>query len=273
MSEADCPLNEADSPFSDAADNSGHSRRKPVVGRLAEPPRRAFRARGSFIKRCGDCRLPASHCICRFRDVLRAQAVTADSAAEFWLLMHPDEQHKPTNTGRLIADCLARTRIFTWHRKEPPAGFVELCQNPTYAPMLVFPAPPERYEERLIELPLVINRAGPGEAKGPTPVFILLDGTWQQAGKMFRLTHYLQTLPVLSLSPNYRSAYRLRRAAHAGQLCTAEVAAELLLLLGAEDAALQMHNYLQVFSEHYSAARNNHPLREESAAMRSLSGG
>ena len=177
--------------------------------------------------------------------------------------MHPDELHKPTNTGRLIADCVPQTRIFTWHRKEPPTGFVELCQNPSYAPMIVFPAPPDRYEERLLEYPIKTS------AK---PVFILLDGTWQQAGKMFRLTHYLQSLPVLSLSPDYASGYRLRRSVHAGQLCTAEVAAELLQVVGAGDAAREMHSYLTVFSEHYTAARNNHPIREESEAMRFLTG-
>lgn len=235
------------------------SRRKPVVGQLQDPPRRAFRARGSFVKRCDDCRLPASHCICRFKPVLSEP----DQTAEFWLLMHPDEIHKPTNTGRLIADCMPGTRIFTWHRKEPPAGFVELCRDPAYAPMLVFPAPPDRYEERLLERPPETN------AK---PVFILLDGTWQQAGKMFRLTHYLQHLPVLSLSPDYRSQYRLRRSVHAGQLCTAEVAAELLGVVGETDAALRMHSYLTVFSDHYSAARNNHPVQRVSEAMRTLGG-
>jgi DTW domain-containing protein YfiP len=251
--------------------SSERSRRKPSVGRLEHPPQRPFRARGSFVKRCDDCQLPASHCICRFRPRFGDCTVCenggrcgrCEPAAEFWLLMHPDERHKPTNTGRLIADCLPRTRIFTWHRKEPPAGFVELCRDPAYAPMIVFPAPPDRYEERLIDSP---------PATGAKPVFILLDGTWQQAGKMFRLTHYLQSLPVLSLSPNYPSRYRLRRSVHAGQLCTAEVAAELLQTLGAEEAALRMHSYLTVFSEHYSAARNNHSVREETEAMRFLAG-
>lgn len=235
------------------------SRRQSSVGQLENPPRRAFRARGSFVKRCDDCQLPASHCICRFRP--RLGGAEAEPVAEFWLLMHPDEQYKPTNTGRLIADCLPGTRLFTWHRKVPPPGFVDLCQDPTYAPMLVFPAPPDRYEERLIE------RLPDTAAK---PVFILLDGTWQQAGKMFRLTQYLRSLPVLSLSPGYRSQYRLRRSVHAGQLCTAEVAAELLQLAGADAAALQMHQYLSIFSEHYSAARNNHPVVEETEAMRAL---
>lgn len=250
---------------SDAVDpnepgEAGRSRRKPSVGYLENAPRRPFRARGSFVKRCQECRLPASHCICRFRPALAEHGGLPN--AEFWLLMHPDEQHKPTNTGRLIADCLPQTRVFIWHRKDPPAGFIEACEDPSYAPMLVFPAPPDRYEDRLIERP--------PESRAK-PVFILLDGTWQQAGKMFRLTSYLQSLPVLSLSPDYHSQYRLRRSVHAGQLCTAEVAAELLQVIGADAAALQMHSYLTVFSEHYSAARNNHPLRHETEAMRALS--
>lgn len=252
------------------------SRSKPQVGYLENPPRRQFRARGSFVKRCGDCQLPDSHCICRFRPRLpgcscangalescNGACACCDSLPEFWLLMHPDEQYKPTNTGRLIGDCLPRTRVFTWHRKEAPAGFLELCRDPTYAPVIVFPAPPDRYEERLIEtLP---------DTGGKT-AFILLDGTWQQAGKMFRLTRYLESLPVLSLSPQNASNYRLRRAVHPGQLCTAEVAAELLAFAGAHHQARQMHSYFSVFSDHYTAARNNHALAGETEAMRFLAG-
>lgn len=262
------------------------SRSKPRVGRLENPPRREFRARGSFVQRCGGCQLPDSHCICRFRPRLRgcscgdiaARAsnegpvcTACGSIAEFWLLMHPDEQYKPTNTGRLIRDCLPTTRVFTWHRKEPPPGFLELCQDPAYAPVIVFPAPPDRYEDRLIEaLPQKLEQ---GQHDTPLKTaFILLDGTWQQAGKMFRLTRYLESLPVLSLSPTFASRYRLRRAVHPGQLCTAEVAAELLAFAGADHAARQMHSYFTVFSDHYTAARNNRPVAGETEAMQFLTG-
>ncbi len=40
------------------------------------------------------------------------------------------------------------------------------------------------------------------------PLFILLDGTWSEARKMFRKSPYLEHLPVLSLAPEQLSRYK-----------------------------------------------------------------
>ncbi len=70
------------------------------------PPRREFKARGSFTERCPGCNLPVLNCLCPYR-------VSAGSEARVWLLTHPLEHLKPTNTGRLIGDVLPDTEVFT----------------------------------------------------------------------------------------------------------------------------------------------------------------
>jgi len=66
--------------------------------------------------------------------------------------------------------------------------------------------------------------------------------------EMFRSSRYLDQLPVLSLQPGRQSGYGLRRAAHYGQLCTVEVAAELLRLVGDQTSGDWLDRYFRVFS-------------------------
>ena len=100
--------------------------------RSGEAP--AFRARGAYVRRCADCRLPHKVCICAYRPRL-------ESAAEFWLLMHRKEINKPTNTGRLIADCLPETQLFLWERLDPGQALVSALARTDVQPWLIFPAP------------------------------------------------------------------------------------------------------------------------------------
>ena len=72
---------------------------------------------------------------------------------------------------------------------------------------------------------------------GKPPLFIMLDGTWPEARKMFRKSPYLDNLPVISVDLSRLSAYRLREAQAEGQYCTAEVAIALLDMAGDTGAA------------------------------------
>jgi len=172
--------------------------------------------------------------------------------ARFVLLMHHNERFKPTNTGRLIADCFSDTRIFEWSRTEPAPEFLQLLQDQRYQPYLVFPEG-EDYQQRMVTY----------KASAKRPLFILLDGTWRQARRMFRHSHYLQHLPVITLPERpANSRYHLRKAARPGQLCTAEVAAEFLAVMGDFAGAEVLMAYFEVFNEHYRAARLSRPLND-----------
>ena len=63
------------------------------------------------------------------------------------------------------------------------------------------------------------------EITGKKPLFILLDGTWPEARKMFNKSPYLDGFPVLAIKPDALSTYGMRVAHSDEHLCTAEVAA------------------------------------------------
>ncbi|MFW1678422.1 tRNA-uridine aminocarboxypropyltransferase [Pontibacter sp. JAM-7] len=214
-----------------------------------------FIARGSRTHRCPECLLAIRVCICSYR-------TSAQGDASFVLLMHHNESFKPTNTGRLIADCFPDTKIFEWSRTQPPLTFLALLNDTSYQPYLVFPAGPG-YEDRMVQYPATQKR----------PLFILLDGTWRQARRMFRLSKYLQHLPVITLPQTARtSRYHLRQSATPEQLCTAEIAAELLHLIGDHTAGDLLMAYFDVFNEHYRAARLTRPLQAEMPAKQFILG-
>lgn len=207
-------------------------------------PRRPFNARGSFIRRCEGCRMPRDFCICHYRTETQARA-------EFWVLMHIEEVNKPTNTARLIGDTLPSTRVFPWQRMNPPQEFVALLKDERYQPFIIFPDDQPDYQHRVVQ----DYPAARKQQQQKIPVFILLDGTWRQARKMFRQSDYLQELPVLPVKAKRKTSYQLRKPASEAHLCTAEVGIELLEMAGDKEAAEVLENYFAVFNQGYAAAR------------------
>ncbi|NBF06390.1 DTW domain-containing protein [Pseudomonas sp. Fl5BN2] len=200
---------------------------------------RPFFARGSRAERCPRCRVIPSHCLCSWRP-----HVTANSA--MCLVMHDVEPLKPSNTGWLIADVIADTSAFSWSRTEVDPQLLALLADPQWQPYIVFPGEfvaPER----------VVSEVR--QEEGKRPLFILLDATWSEARKMFRKSPYLEHLPVLSLSPEKLSRYKLRRSKRDDHFCTAEVAALCLELAGDEHVSQVLDAYLDVFSTHYLSAK------------------
>ncbi|MFN3495980.1 MAG: tRNA-uridine aminocarboxypropyltransferase, partial [Hydrogenophaga sp.] len=221
-------------------------------------------ARGSGGGRCVGCRLVASHCVCALRPPVQAQAGVC-------LIMGDIEALKPSNTGWLIADLVANTFAFGWSRTAVDPALLALLTDPQWQPYLVFPGeyvPSQRVVTDLL-------RCGGAEADGTLgggrrPLFVLLDGTWSEARKMFRKSPYLDRLPVLSLHPGQLSSYRLRRSSRDDQFCTAEVAALCLDMAGEPHAADALNAWLDVFSAHYLSAKRHLPLDRMSEAHQRL---
>jgi len=252
------------SPLSDPAE-TGHAVSRLRTARLAASSK-PYVARGSGAGRCGGCRLIASHCICDLRPSV------AQTRAGMCLIMGDIEALKPSNTGWLVADLVADTYAFGWSRTAVDPALLALLTDPQWQPYVVFPgefvAQGRRVHERL---------PPPDETGGMTnaapikrPLFILLDGTWAEARKMFRKSPYLDALPVLSLHPEHVSNYRLRRSAHDHHFCTSEVAALCLQLAGEERTAQQLAAWLDVFGAHYLSARCSQPLDRDSPAHQRL---
>ncbi len=213
----------------------------------AAHPRKPFQARGSFIKRCDGCRMPRDFCICGFRTPVTTQA-------EFWVLMHREELNKPTNTARLIGDTLPSSRVFMWQRNAPSEALLALLQDERYQPFVIFPDDQPDYQHRVV----AYDQAREAQT-ARIPVFILLDGTWRQARRMFRKSPYLDHLPVLPVRSSRKTLYRLRKPASEAHLCTAEVGIALLEMAGETRAAQVLQHYFQVFNEGYAAARKQTP--------------
>jgi len=177
------------------------------------------------------------------------------------LLMHDVEPMKPSNTGWLIADVIDDTTAFAWSRTEVDPDLLTLLADPQWQPYIVFPGEfvaPER----------VVSEVKVGQSK--RPLFILLDGTWGEARKMFSRSPYLDGLPVLSLQPEQITQYKLRRSGRDDHFCTSEVAALCMDLAGEHVAAQTLEAYLAVFTHHYLRAKNQQPIAWEGAAHKRL---
>ena len=211
-------------------------------------------ARGYRLLRCSTCYLSSDVCIC-------AWTPTIHTSAQFWLLMHPDECRKPTNTARLIGASIPHTRFFLWYRTVPPAELIALLTDCQFTPYLLVPHGDATLFEGLRERPWLPDRV---------PAFVLLDGTWSQARKMLHRSPYLQGIPRLAIQPRAPSTYRLRCQRCAQHLSTVEVAIALLAQLDEMTASHVLHAYFRVFAERSMAARHGHPLKKSLPEMAQL---
>ena len=215
-----------------------------------------FLARGGFKQeRCAGCRLRPSHCLCALRPLVPTRAGVC-------LLMADIEPLKPSNTGWLVADVVADTFAFGWSRTATDPALMALLSDPQWQPYVVFPgeyAAPERVVHSLLR-PDALD----AESR-KRPLFILLDGTWAEARKMFGRSPCLDHLPVLSLQPDQTSQYKLRRSRRDDHFCTSEVAALCLNLAGEHLAEQTLEAYLDVFTHHYLQARNQLPVAWDGA--------
>jgi DTW domain-containing protein YfiP len=201
-------------------------------------------ARGYKLQRCTRCYLPLDGCICALTPTLHTQS-------QWWILIHPDEYTKPSNTARLIGATIPHTRFFPWHRTAPPTALMALLRESRFMPYLLFPHGDPTLFAHLRARPWLPDRA---------PAFVLLDGTWSQARKIFSRSPYLHHLPRMALQPLRPSAYTLRHQRCATHLCTVEVAIALLEQLEEPTASSVLQAYFRLFAASYMAARHGHRL-------------
>lgn len=206
-----------------------------------------YKSRGQRVVRCELCRLAEPFCIC-----LLVPKVTSN--AGFLLLMYDTEVLKPSNTGKLIADLIPDTFAFLWSRTEENPELLALLSDENWQPMIVFPKAYAGENRQIFDNKIVLS-------SGKRPLFIMLDGCWREAKKMFRRSPYLQNLPVVSFTPKMpenekeiSSRYQIRLAANNTELATAEVAAQILALTGEQTNADLLDLWFDVFSYQYQRA-------------------
>jgi DTW domain-containing protein YfiP len=210
---------------------------------------RPFHARGSRVIRCQSCLLPQKNCLCGSWQVQQARS-------SFCLVMYDTEPLKPSNTGRLIADILPDTQAFLWSRTQVDPLLQQAIADPQRQAYVVFPA---SYAQ---ETRPVVTEVAPNSKP---PLFIMLDGTWCEARKMFRKSPYLDHLPVFSLNMHTTSQYKLREKQQEDRYCTVEVASALLEKAGDNLAADTMNRHFYNFREKYLAGKTVAPDSELTA--------
>ena len=230
-----------------------HNVHKLATERLAKSTK-PFKARGGRLIRCEYCMLGKQFCICEHQP-------TVNSTAGFMLVMFDYEMIKPSNTGRLIADVIPDTFAFQWSRTEPEQAMLDIIQDPQWQPFIIFP------EEYVVER----ERVQTGELaleSGKRPLYILLDGSWREAKKIFKKSEWLQDLPVISFDPEIVSQYQIRTAAKDNQLATAEVASLVLSHHGEQANADILACWFNVFKERYLAGTKQLDVGVDAALKR-----
>ncbi len=209
-----------------------HQLHKERLARSTKP----FNARGASVTRCEFCQVHVDYCICEYQPNIQSNAA-------FLLIMFDTEVLKPSNTGKLIADLIPETHAYLWSRTEPNSEMLALLQDPSYQAFVIFP------EEQIENKSLVTNSIM--VENGKKPLFILLDGSWREAGRMYRKSPYLHHFPVLSFNSEHLSSYIMRKASKDHQLATAEVASLVLDLFGEKENAKHLEYWFELFREHY----------------------
>ncbi|PYF77809.1 DTW domain-containing protein [Marinomonas alcarazii] len=129
-----------------------------------------------------------------------------------WLLTHSEELKKKTGTGKLVEEIMGTDcKVIIWSRVAPNPDIINLPLNNS---LLIFPDN-NIDSTQSNQLPLNIEN------------IIVIDGTWQQAQKMYNQSPYLKKFTHYEIK-DMKSVFSKRRNQKTTGLCTAEVAIHLL---------------------------------------------
>lgn len=222
---------------------------------------KAFKARGSIVKRCSNCQLALFACMCSWQ-------LTRNSDIRFILVVHRKELYKTTNTGRLIADLFPEsTSAYLWSRTEPDLQLLAEIKDSSRQLALLFPEKQEKAlkpsESKPSLKPAEQKPAQQQKTLDERPLtVILLDGTWKQASRMANLSAWLQGIERIGINTKEISQEQvsyIRKADHDFQLSTAQAAACILREQGKLENAELLEHYFSVFNQHCKATRSNIP--------------
>lgn len=204
---------------------------------------------------CDKCGLPIINCICNIVPKIKTKS-------KIWILSTEREFRRPSNTARLLKLVNPdSTEFFLWERTKSPEKLIEHINNNFFQTYILFPIDDDLQEKDFINMNLSNNwnidyKQSKYEISYKTPAFILLDGTWKEAAKMFRRSEYLKNITKISLKPSYNSEYTLRKGASNGELCTVEAAIEILKLNDELENAKIIKDVFDLFMKSFKAGSN-----------------
>ncbi len=174
--------------------------------------RRSIHVRGVLESRemCWRCRRPARVCYC-------AAVQPIATRTRVVILQHPRESDVPINTARIAELALSNSTLHVGLDFSSDVAFQAALSNPDAPPILLYPG--DGAKDLAIDPPT-----------GPVTL-VVVDGTWWQASKLFKLNPALRDLPRYGLSPAEESRYRIRREPEVHCLSTIEALAAALAVL------------------------------------------
>lgn len=206
---------------------------------------------------CDTCALVKEFCICE-------HTPNITSNLNFILLTHSNELKKRNNTGILIEKSMPTTRLIEWMRKEPSQDLLRLIAEEDELYLLY----PEMDEDKNADMAsskesnskthnLNTEIYSQNLEKNKSIYIIILDGTWQEAQKIYNRSDYLKGIKRLSLSPDSLSEYKLRRKKDEKHLCTVEAAIICLDMFDEGDNSKTLKEYFEIFQKNYAYSQSH----------------
>jgi len=153
---------------------------------------------------------------------------------KIFLLTHERELHRATNTGAIALESANEVveRVL-WERVNPNKDLTRLIENN--------------------EAVLLYSKAESSSAVSKPTIeeyenIIIIDGTWQEAKKIFNQSSYLKNAPQFTLKTANASLYNLRANQPKGGLCTVECIIEVLRLKGQHKVAAELSLKFEQFN-------------------------
>jgi DTW domain-containing protein YfiP len=138
---------------------------------------------------------------------------------KIFLLTHQRELDRKTNTGTIaVNNTDGMVERIIWERVNPNSDLIELFNN--NKALLLYPTD----DDTSADIKDFDN-------------IVVIDSTWQEAQKIYNRSPYLKAAPKAVLSPEYQSAFQLRRNQREDGLCTIECVIELLRIKDREQLA------------------------------------
>jgi DTW domain-containing protein len=180
----------------------------PVVPYPPYLPPPGGRARGRRLRRCDSCALGEALCVCAELPRLKART-------RIVLIVHHDELHKPSSSGRLVANVLSNSDVIV---RGSPSGRDTEVRLPEGGACVLFPSAAAE----------LLTAAAPCTLVGP-------EGTWGQASRVTRRVPELAKLRRVRLPQGEPPRFALRASPRPDALSTAEAVTRALTIL--DDAA------------------------------------
>ena len=184
---------------------------------------------------CLRCRRPKSACFCDHLPSLPTRTRVV-------FIQHPRERYVAIGTARMAHLALPNSELHTVERFDEQSDWASRLLAPDSGAALLFPGEdardlgamaPQDYPKRLV----------------------VLDGTWPQARKLFRLNPALARLPRVAFTPRAPSNYRIRREPRVEFVSTIEAVVQVLSLVEGSDRFDAMLEAFDWMIDHQLAAQ------------------